>query len=259
VSERDPDGTDQAPTPAPAFIQAATIASTAVVYAPTILTKSVLSNYHLQAAALFARQAKALEDEHAGKDWSIVGPTISPEHRAHVVGSIMLTVAYMEALINEIMSDAYDYPDGYSTVLNSADVAKIGAWWQRKKSKRAGILKKYQVALQCMHKQKFPEDEAPFQVVRDVIELQNELVHYKPEFLNAASPSSHGLERLDGKFPHNRLFPASTGNPFFPDKCLGHGCAEWCFNAALAFTSEFYNRSGLEPRHTPVTLSLATQ
>jgi hypothetical protein len=259
MSEQDPDTTDEAPGPTPACIELPTIIITPVLHAPTIMTKAILSNYHLQAAALFARQAKALEDEHAGKDWSIVGPTISPEHRAYVVGSIMLTVAYMEALINEIMSDAYDYPAGYSTVLDSADIAAMGAWWQSKKPKQAGILEKYQDALQCMHKQKFTKEEALFQVASDIVKLRNELVHYKPEFLNAASPSSHGLERLDGKFPHNRLFPASTGNPFFPDKCLGHGCAEWCFDAALAFTSEFYSRTGLTPRHTVVTLPLSTR
>jgi hypothetical protein len=44
-------------------------------------------------------------------------------------------------------------------------------------------------------------------------------------------------------------------DPFFPDRCLSHGCTVWAWNAALMFCDEFFNRVGVKPvydsqRHT---------
>ena len=32
---------------------------------------------------------------------------------------------------------------------------------------------------------------------------------------------------------------------FFPDRCLGYGCAKWAIVSARAFADEFYNRMGV--------------
>ena len=48
-------------------------------------------------------------------------------------------------------------------------------------------------------------------------------------------------EKLRTKFAENRLM-SQTANPFFPDKCLGAGCAEWACRTAEIFVNEFYAR-----------------
>jgi len=61
-----------------------------------------LSAYHIQAVALFVRQAQAIEVEHAGIT------AFSPNHRGYVLASIFSSVAFLEATINELFADAYD-------------------------------------------------------------------------------------------------------------------------------------------------------
>ena len=43
-----------------------------------------------------------------------------------------------------------------------------------------------------------------------------------------------------GKFPLNKLLPVGPVRPFFPEKCLGHGCTAWSVNASVQFADEFY-------------------
>src|SRR5262249_42889467 len=61
----------------------------------SVLTKAHLSAHHLQAAIQFAESAGVLERAHSGKDH------LNQEHRSFVIGSVMSTVAFVEAAINE--------------------------------------------------------------------------------------------------------------------------------------------------------------
>ena len=36
-----------------------------------------------------------------------------------------------------------------------------------------------------------------------------------------------------------------SGNPFFPDHCLGHGCTEWAHQTAKALVDQFAASLGL--------------
>lgn len=45
--------------------------------------------------------------------------------------------------------------------------------------------------------------------------------------------------------PHKPF--TGKGNPFFPDRCLSHGCAVWAWNAALSFCDEFFDRVEVQP------------
>lgn len=83
------------------------------------------------------------------------------------------------------------------------------------------------------------------------MDLRNALTHAEPETSIHSTPAvgtaaaRHKFEkRLRGKFAESALF-ASGGNAFFPDKCLGHGCAEWSVTTALAFAEDFCKRIGL--------------
>jgi hypothetical protein len=51
---------------------------------------------------------------------------------------------------------------------------------------------------------------------------------------------------LKGKFDEN-IMRKNTGNPFYPDKCLGHGCAEWAVNTSKDFINMFYKHLNIEP------------
>ena len=59
------------------------------------------------------------------------------------------------------------------------------------------------------------------------------------------------------KFATNPL--AGKNVPFFPDKCLGHGCAEWAIMNSIIFTDEFFRRLGLPVPYEGIRDELATR
>jgi hypothetical protein len=62
---------------------------------------------------------------------------------------------------------------------------------------------------------------------------------------------------LQGKFNLNPL--TGAGNPFYPDKCLGHGCAEWAVNSSIKFVDEFFEKLGSTPVFDHVREQLKTK
>ena len=54
--------------------------------------------------------------------------------------------------------------------------------------------------------------------------------------------------KLRDRFPVNRPM-AKMGNPYFPDQCLGAGCAFWSVTTATNFADEFLRRFGVTPNY----------
>lgn len=96
----------------------------------------------------------------------------------------------------------------------------------------------------------FKEEAPPYQNVILLIKLRNDLVHYEPEWVK--SPASddfsdcdqHKYEKmLKGKVSTNPL--AGQGSPYYPDKCLSYGCADWAVNSSIEFADDFFSRMDL--------------
>jgi hypothetical protein len=143
------------------------------------------------------------------------------------------------------------------------------------KSWAAGVqdkdtLAKYQAVLDAAGKERLDLGGSPGQDIGYSIDLRNALIHYQPEFLPASgrpSPKrtpksksrSEALEvGLRGKFPLNPWYK-ETGNPFFPYKYLGHGCAEWAVRSSLAFLGAFFERLGVASMYEALRPHLATR
>jgi len=56
------------------------------------------------------------------------------------------------------------------------------------------------------------------------------------------------VNSLKAKFKPNRLME-NAGNPYFPDHCLGAGCADWAVSTTTTFTKEFFSRLGVIPNY----------
>ena len=54
--------------------------------------------------------------------------------------------------------------------------------------------------------------------------------------------------RLRGKFADNALM-AGSGNPWWPDHCLGHGSSQWAYESALALANGVSEALGIEPNY----------
>ena len=80
-----------------------------------------------------------------------------------------------------------------------------------------------------------------------LIYLRNRLMHFKLKWQTTDPDEDDQYDmrrRLENKFKKNP-FREITGNPYFPDKCLGAGCAEWSINVATRFLNMF-SKSGID-------------
>ena len=57
--------------------------------------------------------------------------------------------------------------------------------------------------------------------------------------------------QLRKQFPDNVLMNGS-GNPYYPDKCLGAGCATWAVASATAFADLVFESLNIRPNYQRV-------
>lgn len=87
-----------------------------------------------------------------------------------------------------------------------------------------------------------------------MVSLRNGLVHYPAEWrvgVGATEEAPRGLAtKLKGKFPENPFMP--KGNPFFPDRCLGHGCTAWAWKSVFELMEKFCEQARVTPIYDDV-------
>lgn len=174
---------------------------------------------YLSSAKLFARAIARIEAEHGTSQPS---QDVIDEHIAYVTGAIFLCVAFLDALINESLGDSIE------------------------EVKKNPTLARYQLVLEGAGKQKFERGRDPYQSVKTLIDLRNELTHYK--YLGRTGTERDYLsdleDRLRGRFAENPWYQ-QEGMEFFPRRCLGHGCADWAVSTSRSLADEFCQRMGI--------------
>jgi len=226
---------------------AGTASGQAVAYPATLMLRTYYSSYHLWAAEHFTALAAGIE--------ALPGavPRFDIQHRAYVTSTIFSSVAFMEAAINEIFKDAADSQGEFIAPIDAGSRKMFKAFWdlaEDQNRSRFSALEKYQIALTFCRKDQFSNNYLGYQDAKLVIQLRNELMHYKPE--SFGGDVRHRFEKkLKHKFPENQLMSGS-GNPYFPDKCLGSGCAEWAVKASKAFVDEFCAKLGISLNYQQV-------
>jgi hypothetical protein len=94
--------------------------------------------------------------------------------------------------------------------------------------------------------QRFEKGSEPFQGADGLVKMRNVLIHYRPEWDNELNEHKRVQDRVQGRFPLNPL--ADPGVLWFPDQCLGAGCADWAIKQAAEFVTEFCQRLGIPGR-----------
>lgn len=222
----------------------------------TVRMRSPLSMQHIEAAALFARQCGVIEREYAGKlPGQELPDEVFGEHRAYAMGAITFAALFVEATINELFTDAADRVEHRTKHLAPEIVSQMAAEWAAERGvSRVPTLAKYTWVLTAAGKPLFERGRRGYQDVQSLIELRDALIHFKPEWAAGGSAretdrttSARLQARLHGRFDINPL--TGAGNPFFPDKCLGHGGARWAVETAIAFADDFFARMEVPPFH----------
>ncbi|MEL7834259.1 hypothetical protein [Fodinibius sp. Rm-B-1B1-1] len=226
--------------------------------------RTYLSLDLIKSAAFFAR--KAHEYEQSDKPTNPKQKVdFLAEHKSFVLGSIFKSVTFLEALINEIYCDINENVDKFDNV-NKSKLELISRLWDKGIPRTASypILQKYEIFLDLLDKDEFNRGVEFYSNAKFLIILRNALIHFEPESILAdVTPPSdpkdkHKFEKyLKGKFNENPF--TGDGNPFYPDKCLGHGCAEWSVKSSLEFTDVFFKKINEEPDYDIIRTSLKTK
>lgn len=202
------------------------------------------SSYHLWAAKHFAVLALNIENQPAAE------ARFDIRHRAYVTNSIFSAVAFLEATVNELFQDASDDHESYLKKVDEDSKRLMADFWQLTEERNRSpfsILDKFQLALTFFRERRFDGGARPYQDANMVIRLRNELVHYKPISLGGQAEHKFS-QQLRGKFRDNTLMD-DCGNPWYPDKCLGYGCAVWATSSVVQFADEFYSRINVVPNY----------
>lgn len=219
-----------------------------------------LGAQHILSAAIFCREAFGIEGS-APKD---PPGELFTRHRAYVIGAVFAAVAFLEGTINQLFQDAHDDNLGYLKGLDARAIQAMAAMWGHgvPRTARYPVLKKFEIALTLAGKPPLPSG-GPAENAAALVTLRNALTHYEPEWIKgdairAPADKPHKLEtHLRGRFAENPL--TSKGNPFYPDKALGHRCAEWAVTSALAYADAAHSALGLKPMYDAMRMAFATR
>lgn len=226
--------------------------------------RTYYSIQHLKSSYLLIEESQKIEASDLSLLKGIEKSELNSRNVAFVTGAIFSTIAFLEASINELLSDI-SIGDDRVKILPNDNRKSIKSLWEkedRSSLEKWSVLKKYQKTLELLDKEKFDEASEMFENASILVELRNMLMHFKPEWNSIHSPymseneNQHKLtSKLEGKFKLSVFFK-NSGNPFFPDKCMGCGCAEWVIKNSLMFVDEFYRRIGIKPNYDHVRMDL---
>src|SRR5690606_35017923 len=212
---------------------------------------------HVQAAAYMTRQAAKIEAE--------LTVDTAPEAvalKAYVSSALFSSVAFLEALANEIYADAMRPDGGHLSTLGERDRLMIASIGETEPVQKASIPSKYDLLLRAAGRSPLPRDCDPHQAILTVIRLRNELVHYKASFFDvgtegmvrAGSFHTSKLPRqIKGKFEPRRSAQGLSG-----DSWIGHGLAQWSVETAIAYADANFSVLGVKPYYDHVRSNLST-
>lgn len=201
-------------------------------------SRDKLSRHHIISAHHFAEDAEAIEarggDVPADQKW---------RYRAAVTASVLSAVAYLSASVNELYLDVRKLGQEEAGQIRRELDLLVQAW---PKISRVQVLQRYQLALSVADADQYNAAEIPYLDADSLIRLRDALISYDPEWEDGAG-EHHTLEsRLAGKFPPSPLM--ASQRPWFPDRCLGSGCAKWAVLTVQLFVNDFYRRMSLPGR-----------
>ena len=221
---------------------------------------------YIQSAALLCRLGYEIEKEY--EKTGQISPEFLLRHEVFILNSLLSSVAFLESTINELYADAADDAYYFMDEKKEALLRTIREQWKNKKNfDRAPMISKYQKILDIAGKIKADEHDTDFSDVRNLIEIRNYLMHYRREWVIVQKGPGAGKSEetqaekfekmLKNKFLENPL--AQKNQQFFPDKCLGHGCAEWAVCTSIRFTDEFFKNLELPAPYDGIKNELVTK
>jgi hypothetical protein len=199
-----------------------------------------LIQHHLWNAQRAARQCRDRENELTKQNYR--NPDVEQNGGAMV--AVNSSVAFLEALVNEVYMDAADprlRSGGLLDGISDDAVNAMAAQWNATPSiERQKTLAKFKSATECIGA---PMDSGrePAQTVKLLIDFRDTLTHYKPRW-QGDNPQPLFAE-LRKRLPVNDLVAQCT--PWFPHQALSADMAEWACKTSVAFAQQWWSDMGL--------------
>jgi hypothetical protein len=167
------------------------------------------------------------------------------KHRSYATTAALSSVAFLEGVVNASWQDAFDekstvYTDG---IPESALATMRELWRGTEQYEWKALLEKSQAALELAGSERMPNRD-PYQSVKVLIRLRNALVHFKPE-TRRPDTDADLEQRLKTKITKRRENQAPIGHPWFPNKALGAGTAQWACDSCIEFARQWHQSMGL--------------
>lgn len=220
--------------------------------------QTYLSVQHIISASYFCDRAFRIEDRAKANATSDDDLRI----KAYSSSAVFLSVAFLEALINEIFADA-EFA-GRSSRAKAFDRETLQRINRKQKEpsylRTTDTLTKFNDFLTTSGQQSISKGCKPGQDAKILLDLRNNLIHYKGPWLDVA----FGTDTRDGALRNSELGrsikhrfpPRRCASPQSGDYWLGAGCASWSLKTAVAFSDLFFERIGIKPTYEHVRFKL---
>ncbi|MDP2182158.1 MAG: hypothetical protein Q8K99_06280 [Actinomycetota bacterium] len=164
-------------------------------------------------------------------------------HRSLVLGAIMQSTAAMEAEAWDVVHHGPGHHHGAGGIdQTSLDFLSPLAGMIDKQP----ALSRFETILHLLGREPLNRGEQPWQDAALLVNLRNELVHYKSTW-GSESERKDFAKALRGKgFVLPSFIRENLAGGYFPLKCLNAACATWAVGASLGFLDGFYERLGID-------------
>ncbi len=211
--------------------------------ASSLRVRTYWSRHHLRSAAHLLDLVAEIEPQRDPNQWSA--------YRGRATGSILLSIGFVEAAVNELYRDAAEKEGQYISKLDEAVVHRLARVTPELEKRRARLDEKLDLALTLADAPALDPGEPPRQDFFLAKLVRNDLVHPLPE--TGSGTAEQGLSKKRQAQLEARGFSpcpfAAEGNPYYPDKCIGYGCAAWVLRSSVALADEFFARLGTSPAY----------
>jgi hypothetical protein len=136
--------------------------------------------------------------------------------------------------------------EGIPTDTNTTAAFQAIIWdSRRRRERRIGTLVKYQEALDAVPRanaKRYTEDRDPYKSAKLLVDVRNHFIHFKPESQDVAVEHDLEMRLKKAKVVQNQQ---EIGSPWFLNKALGAGLAQWACESSSTFANSWWNRIGL--------------
>ncbi len=221
-----------------------------------VSVQTYYSIQHVRAAAFFAREMRALETRLHGTVWREADNVAG---LGYVAATLFSAVGFLEALVNEIYADSLTQDGHHLKHLGPEALKRVAAGAVDRDIQRSPVTDKFKDLLLAAGKKPLLKGSRVSQDAQLVIDLRNELTHYKAAFFDMGSP---GMNRkgafVDGKLKRaiQTKFAPRDGSTNQANSWMGAGCASWSVGAVISYAEATSAALDMRPLHAHVREAL---